>query len=431
MAETIYNASSCSLVSKLDPKGSQGKYKYAGITDRINAYNAKKIHVLNGDINLIDPVLLGRYTALILDKGVVGNITYGYRSFKEQEEIFFNHGGTKDSKGNYIKPSVWKGGEVATPGSSCHEYGLAIDTADEAIQSLSNTTLAIYGLIKNISSESWHIQAIEHANLSVSQRADESPTGLDVSSSISNAKKSGDGKTLAMPASQIIHDFKSKLLSRGFHRHMINGMLGTVEKECKFIAQESDLYYTSTASIKANFGDGQNNNYRGGYTELVKNPKALANALIDGAWNYRGRGYVQIMGKATYNAVNTRLPKYMANAPNIIDNPDKVITDYQTALWSAICVLEFNLNQIGEIASLNGSNGKAGVSGLINACNSSPGITLEHVSWYIAAAILGPGIVGSGKTPQEQFSKIANSYMTDIKERAKNAYFYHTIYDII
>lgn len=427
-----YYKGSCNLLSKFDGKGELGKFKYADEDQRIAAYKAGKIHVLNGNINLIDPVLLGRYTALVLDQGVVGNITYGYRSFKEQEDIFFNHGGTKDTKGNYVKPSVWKGGEVATPGSSYHEYGLAIDTADEAIRSIKNDshTLELYGLSKPMASENWHFQLIECTSSEVAKRKEQAPTGLDISSSISNAKKTG-GKTLDMPTAQIIHDFKTKLLSRDFHRHMINGMLGTIEKECKFVAQESDLYYTSTGGIKANFGDGQKNNYRGGYTELVKNPKALANALIDGGWYFRGRGYVQIMGKATYNAVNTRLPKYMTNAPNIIDTPDKVITDYQTALWSAICVLEFNLNQIGEIASLNGSKGKAGVAGLINACNSSPGITLEHVSWYIAAAILGPGIVGSGKTPQEQFSKIANSYMTDIKERAENAKFYHKIYDII
>lgn len=418
-----YDKGSCNLLSKFDAKGEFGKFKYADETQRIAAYKAGKIRVLNGNINLIDPVLLGRYTALVLDIGVVGSITYGYRSFKEQEEIFFNHGGTKDSKGNYIKPSSWKGGEVATPGSSYHEYGLAIDTADEAIRSIKKEshTLELYGLHKPLSAENWHLQLIECNTSEVAKRKEQSPTNLITSAIKTTSGAKGPDK----PTSQIIHNFKSKMVSRGFHRHFVNALLGTVEKECSFICREVDLNFKSVASVRENFGlakkytDAQISSWLG-------NKEVLADHVIEGGYKYRGRGFIQITGKGTYSVINSILKDYIKNPPNILDNPEKVITDYETSLWAAIAYVEYKFNlkyvaeRIGNLSDLN----KKCIEGKM---------TLETIACYLGAIVLGGegSIVKSGGNLGANIKLPNTSNVRDVKERAENAKFYHKIYDII
>ena len=442
-----YTLASCKLVSKFNPYGAGGKangYKYMEGEDRVAYYDAGNLRVATGDINLIDPVLLGRYAALVKDKHSkgatgVGFITYGYRSFSEQEELFFNGGGKKNSDGTYSKPSSWVGGtEVATPGFSTHEYGLAIDVSDPTIRSLKNSDLKPYGLYKRLSSENWHIEPIEVSNWASwnsEQRKNNTPTNLKTASFESTAKAGSDGsggKTLEVPVSKILYDLKTKMLDRGYHRHMISSVFGTIEKECGFIAREINLNYKTVKSVRNSWSKAKD------YTDsqissfISAGPKTLGEKLIDGGYAYRGRGYVQITGKATYTAVNDRLSKYTNSKVDILKEPDKLITDYETAVSATLCVLEFNLNQVGEIAYLSGSGGKAGIDGLITACNSSTGMLLSDVAWYVGGAILGPGNFSSGKTPSEHFKWYkSSSHSSDLSSRAKNASFYHQIYDLI
>ena len=441
-----YTLTSCKLVSKFNPYGAGGKangYKYMEGKDRVSYYDAGNLRVATGDINLIDPVLLGRYAALVKDKHSkgatgVGYITYGYRSFSEQEELFFNGGGKKNSDGTYSKPSSWVGGtEVATPGFSTHEYGLAIDVSDTTIRALKNSDLKPYGLYKRLSSENWHIEPIEvsdWARWNSEQRKNNTPTNLKTASSESAAKagSSGSGgKTLEIPVSKILYDLKTKMLDRNYHKHIINAVFGTIEKECGFIAREINLRYGSAQKVKDSWPVAKKLS-DSKIKELMSDPKALGDALIDGGYAYRGRGYVQITGKATYTAVNDRLSKYTSSKVDILKEPDKLITDYEIAIAATLCVLEYNINQVGEIASLPGSGGKAGLEGLITACNSSTSMYLSDVAWYVGGAILGPGNFSSGKTPSEHFKWYkSSSHSSDLSSRAENASFYHKIYDLI
>ena len=116
----------------------------------------------NGD--LLDPVFLGRLAALA--KAMKKKIT------------LTSAGGARDTETQRRLYNTLPKGVAALPGTSWHEYGLAIDTADSWLKTICNgatntqTALLKYGLFKPLASgnrasviEDWHIQPIETAGI--------------------------------------------------------------------------------------------------------------------------------------------------------------------------------------------------------------------------------------------------------------------------
>lgn len=82
--------------------------------------------------------------------------------------------------------------------------------------------------------------------------------------------------------------------------------------------------------------------------ELARNAKGLAEAAYGGrmgngpegsgdGWNYRGRGPIQVTGKANYDGVSVLLRKKLANAPNFVADPD-ALSEPRWAAYSAAAI---------------------------------------------------------------------------------------------
>lgn len=107
----------------------------------------------------IDPIFAGRLAALAQSIGKKINIVAGFRSRAEQEYLY----------------KTCKPGYAAKPGSSWHEFGLAVDVSDQWLKALDKDaatdlqmTLKKFGLYKPLTkgnktsvNEDWHIQPIE------------------------------------------------------------------------------------------------------------------------------------------------------------------------------------------------------------------------------------------------------------------------------
>lgn len=105
------------------------------------------------DYSLIDPVFAGRIANCCSTK-----ITEGKRSSARQTDLY----------NQYLEWKRTGKGDIhsaAKPGTSWHEFGLAIDTSTQPIRGMTNAQLKPYGLCKPIASEGWHIQPIETINL--------------------------------------------------------------------------------------------------------------------------------------------------------------------------------------------------------------------------------------------------------------------------
>lgn len=111
-----------------------------------------------GDYTELDPVFAGRLAYLAKCKGVKIKLTEGYRSTKRQTELYNMYLQYKRTGKGSIK-------SAAKPGTSWHEFRLAVDTSTYPIRGMNNAQLAPYGLCKPIRSEGWHIQPIETMEL--------------------------------------------------------------------------------------------------------------------------------------------------------------------------------------------------------------------------------------------------------------------------
>ncbi|WP_206460432.1 D-alanyl-D-alanine carboxypeptidase family protein [Anaerovorax sp. IOR16] len=109
---------------------------------------------LIGSPELLDPVFAGRLAYLAKCKGVKIKLTEGFRSSKRQQELYNMYLQYKRTGKGSIK-------SAARPGTSWHEFRLAVDTSTYPVRGMNNTQLARYGLCKPIKSEGWHIQPLE------------------------------------------------------------------------------------------------------------------------------------------------------------------------------------------------------------------------------------------------------------------------------
>lgn len=114
------------------------------------------------DYRELDPIFAGRLAYIAKDSRVNLHLTEGFRSPERQAELYRQYQ-------EYLKTGKGTIRLAAKPGTSRHEYRLAIDTSTQPIRGMSNLALAKYGLCKPIVSEPWHIEPIELMGLNITQ----------------------------------------------------------------------------------------------------------------------------------------------------------------------------------------------------------------------------------------------------------------------
>ena len=96
----------------------------------------------------LDPIFARRLAYAAKMTGNFISSSSAYRSTAEQTRLY-----------NLYMQGKLK--SAARPGTSWHEFRLAIDTSSQPIRSMTNATLKAFGLCKPVAGEGWHIQPIE------------------------------------------------------------------------------------------------------------------------------------------------------------------------------------------------------------------------------------------------------------------------------
>lgn len=103
--------------------------------------------------------ILERLAAVGESYGKTININSGWRSSVKQKELY---DGYISGKPGYNL--------AAAPGKSAHEIGMAIDTNSQWLKALPSSSLAPFGLVKNVPGENWHITAVEQMGVVADNR---------------------------------------------------------------------------------------------------------------------------------------------------------------------------------------------------------------------------------------------------------------------
>jgi hypothetical protein len=133
----------------------------------------------------IDPIFAGRLAAFARDHGKVLDSNSGFRIPQKQIELFIAYGGYQDKDGNWVGGN----GYAAKPGTSWHEFRVAIDTSSSWAKQIEKDaatkdqkTLLKYGLYKPLTkgnktkvTEDWHIQPIELQSVAKADRSKWAP----------------------------------------------------------------------------------------------------------------------------------------------------------------------------------------------------------------------------------------------------------------
>ncbi len=119
------------------------------------------------------PKLVHAVNILCVAKGKDCLCTSGYRSLEKQkiinQQVLANSLGSRQ----LVNGSVYntKGQCLAAAyGNSNHCYCIALDITDEWFKKLTNSDLYRYGLYKPMSYEPWHVQLLEHSNITQQQK---------------------------------------------------------------------------------------------------------------------------------------------------------------------------------------------------------------------------------------------------------------------
>lgn len=114
-------------------------------------------YLTGSDYSQIDPIFAGRLAYVAKKTGIKIKLTEGYRSAEYQRQLYEQYLEYKRTGKGSIKLA-------AKPGTSWHEFRLAVDTSTYPIRGMSNIELRQFGLCKPIASEPWHIQPSETLN---------------------------------------------------------------------------------------------------------------------------------------------------------------------------------------------------------------------------------------------------------------------------
>lgn len=134
---------------------------------------------------------------------------------------------------------------------------------------------------------------------------------------------------------QAVNEYVAYAKSKGRSDGHIKAVLANAHRETGgFTAIEENMNYKSAARIKEIYGKTIRK-WGGNVNTLVKNPQALANVVMDDRINnkglgnnkdgdgyrYRGRGLIQITGRAMYRQIGQKLGIDLENNPDLINDP--------------------------------------------------------------------------------------------------------------
>jgi putative chitinase len=131
--------------------------------------------------------------------------------------------------------------------------------------------------------------------------------------------------------------------------YLQKAILANIEKECGGIPSVENLNYSKTSNTRirsifgsrvASFSEEELNNVKKtpeSFAEVVYGAKttvgrSMGNLEPGDGWKYRGRGYIQLTGKANYSSNGK------ANGFDLINNPDILVND---RISSAIVSVNF------------------------------------------------------------------------------------------
>lgn len=180
-------------------------------------------------------------------------------------------------------------------------------------------------------------------------------------------------------------------------------LLGNIEHESNFMPVSENLNYRAETMVRLwpnrfkTIADAQ--------AVASKGPQGIANSIYgnrmgntdpNDGWDYRGRGPIQITGKSNYARIGKMIGK------DIVENPDKVITDPQTAADTAMAYWKMN-PKLGENAD---AGNFAAVRKAINGGSIGMDDAMSRVSKYLDLIKnnqlpLGASVSSQGKTLED------------------------------
>lgn len=143
--------------------------------------------------------------------------------------------------------------------------------------------------------------------------------------------------------------------------YLQKAILANIEKECGGIPSVENLNYSKTSNIRirsifgsrvASFSEEELNNVKKtpeSFAEVVYGAKttvgrSMGNLEPGDGWKYRGRGYIQLTGKANYSSNGK------ANGFDLINNPDILVND---KLSSAVVSVNFVKRGLAKVSTFD------------------------------------------------------------------------------
>ena len=142
-----------------------------------------------------------------------------------------------------------------------------------------------------------------------------------------------DPRTFAGLGSFLLRSLmKEGVVTRDISPERLKNILGTAAHETGFFQRlEENLNYRSIPSLRKAGIDAINDLPIKQQRKLLNNPRAFANVAYrnlpgntapDDGYEYRGRGFVQLTGKANYKTMGDRLGIDLVKSPDLADDPE-------------------------------------------------------------------------------------------------------------
>lgn len=121
-----------------------------------------------------------------------------------------------------------------------------------------------------------------------------------------------------------VSDVKKALLTEGFSKEVVSAILGNIEVESNFMCKTESLYYKTIDRLKAVFPSKFKGKKDDFVDDYIENEQKLGDYVYGayGGYKYRGRGYIQITGKANYELFSKRLNLPLVDKPEMAAMPN-------------------------------------------------------------------------------------------------------------